>query len=202
MTEVDLNSAKRDFARRRIFEAARKAFVVYGVDAVTMEQIALAAGTRRSTVYNHFRDKDAILRAIADDFGGQLSALADELPGPAPTRVEIDAWVRNVSEFAHREQTPTMMLLQLGMSLSAPPALTGLGDAFMQTLAEKIPAFAKATAPASKNALARARASAALRQLGTACALSSQRRDSEMANAALTVAAEMLERFIQEQHDD
>lgn len=67
----------RDAVRRRIFAAARPLFSARGYDAVTMQQIAAALDYTPGALYRHFRDKDALVRALADeDFRAFFAAFA------------------------------------------------------------------------------------------------------------------------------
>ena len=61
---------RRKATRERICSAAREIFLTQGYAAATVEQIALAAGVGRSTLYTHFGDKGDLLAAIADDYFG------------------------------------------------------------------------------------------------------------------------------------
>jgi AcrR family transcriptional regulator len=60
----------QDELRERILDAARELFVAEGVEAVSMRKIADKIGYSATTLYNHFDDKDALLRALCEaDFG-------------------------------------------------------------------------------------------------------------------------------------
>ncbi len=193
-----LRDARRSFTRQRIAAAAREVFAQHGLQAATMEQIAAAAGTRRSTLYNHFRDKEEILAAIAQSFGEGLVRLIERLPSPDPTRAEIDRWVREIAAFSVEERTPTILLMQLGLAVEAPPVVQHFGLALMQALADRLPAFAQAIEPGPDHELVQARASVVLRQIGSACATHMLGEDEARAEAMLTVAAELFARFIEE----
>ena len=191
-----LKDARRGFTRARIRAAARAVFAEHGLDGATMEQIAQAAGTRRSTVYNHFRDKDEILGEIAREFGEQVVAVIGHLPmGPAP-RAELEGWVREIAALTVREKAPTILLLQLGMAMEAPEAVHDFGARMMRAMAERQPAFRRAVEPGPEQGLVRARASVVLRQIGFACSAFIQGDPS--ANDMIIVAAELLERFIED----
>lgn len=47
--------------------AALKLFSQYGFNRTSMADIARAAGISRATLYSHFKDKEQLFRAIADD---------------------------------------------------------------------------------------------------------------------------------------
>ncbi len=58
-----------------------------------MEQIAQASGIQSSTLCLHFRDKDEVLHAIAEDYTGKLRKLVATLLGPVPSREALSTWV-------------------------------------------------------------------------------------------------------------
>jgi AcrR family transcriptional regulator len=191
-----LRDARRSFTRARICAAAREVFSTHGFATATLEQIAQAAGTRRSTLYNHFQDKDEILGAIAEDYGAGMVELIEQLPGPHPSRAVIDRWVRQVAAFTVKERTPTALLIRLGDQLEVPAALEALGGRILTALAARLPAFRRALKPGQ--GLALARASVTVQQLGQACLHYGRQQDSAMAQHMLTVAAELFERFLRE----
>src|SRR5262245_29715695 len=51
--------------RDRILDAAREVFVKEGVEAVTMRAIADRIEYTATAIYHHFRDKNALLRELA-----------------------------------------------------------------------------------------------------------------------------------------
>jgi AcrR family transcriptional regulator len=60
----------QDELREKILDAARELFVAEGVEAVSMRKIADKIGYSATTLYNHFDDKEALLRALCEaDFG-------------------------------------------------------------------------------------------------------------------------------------
>jgi len=56
--------AERQRLRILIIDAARELFVSRGVEAVTMREIAKRIGYSATSIYLHFADKEAVLRAI------------------------------------------------------------------------------------------------------------------------------------------
>lgn len=193
-----LKDARRSFTRQRICAAARAVFAEQGLDGATMEQIAQAAGTRRSTVYNHFRDKQEILAEIAREFGGRTVEMIDRLPEGRPSRAELQAWVREIGAFAVRERAPTILLLQLGMAFEAPEQVHDFGARMMRAMAERLPAFRRALEPGAEQGLIQARALVVLREIGFACAAQLRGDDPATVQNMMTVAGELLERFIED----
>lgn len=71
--------------RRKVLDAARKAFAEDGLD-VRVEKVARRAGVGVGTVYRHFPTKEDLLQALADDrFAGLADAARMALADP-------DAW--------------------------------------------------------------------------------------------------------------
>lgn len=68
--------AERLQLRTLIIDAARELFVSKGVEAVTMREIAKRIGYSATSIYLHFADKEAVLRAILDT---DMLALATSL---------------------------------------------------------------------------------------------------------------------------
>jgi AcrR family transcriptional regulator len=71
--------------RTLIIDAARELFVSKGVEAVTMREIAKGIGYSATSIYSHFADKEAVLRAICDtDFLALATSLKDIMQIPDP----------------------------------------------------------------------------------------------------------------------
>lgn len=50
--------------RRRIIEAAAELMYVRGVSSTTLDDVRAASGTSKSQLYNHFADKEQLVRAV------------------------------------------------------------------------------------------------------------------------------------------
>lgn len=59
-----LGRPKDPAKRAAILSAAKQLFAEHGMDGVSMDQIAQAAGVSKLTVYSHFGDKDGLLGAV------------------------------------------------------------------------------------------------------------------------------------------
>jgi AcrR family transcriptional regulator len=69
--------------RRGLLEGAARAFAEQGLRAATMQSVARAAGVAKATLYNHFRTKDEVARALLAVELDRLTALAAERPPAA-----------------------------------------------------------------------------------------------------------------------
>jgi len=68
--------AEKQQLKTLIIDAARELFVTKGVEAVSMREIAKRIGYSATSIYLHFKDKEALLRAICDtDFLALASSL-------------------------------------------------------------------------------------------------------------------------------
>ncbi|MCH6469142.1 TetR/AcrR family transcriptional regulator [Sinomonas terrae] len=80
--------------RDRIVEVARDIFRAKGYDAVSMDEVAKAAGVGAGTLYRHFPTKedlyDAVLEAWAERVNG---AVERALSLDAPSRERLMAWL-------------------------------------------------------------------------------------------------------------
>lgn len=77
--------------RERILATALSAFNDFGEPKVTTSAIADALNISPGNLYYHFRNKDAIIDALFEQFEGRLSELLDAPPPPAITFE--DAWL-------------------------------------------------------------------------------------------------------------
>jgi AcrR family transcriptional regulator len=76
---------ERQQFRTLIIDAARDLFVSKGIEAVTMREIAKRIGYSATSIYLHFADKEALLRAICDtDFLKLATTLKEILSIPDP----------------------------------------------------------------------------------------------------------------------
>lgn len=79
--------AHRDQVRARVFGALREQLYEHGFDAVTLSGIAAAAGVGRTSIYNHFPDRQALLVAFveheAQRYVTDLDAALEQARSPA-----------------------------------------------------------------------------------------------------------------------
>ncbi|MGY1743193.1 MULTISPECIES: TetR family transcriptional regulator [unclassified Blastococcus] len=72
--------------RAGLLRGAATAFAATGLRDTTMQAIAAAAGVAKATLYNHFRTKDDVVRAL---LAAELGALADEAAALPPVEALV-----------------------------------------------------------------------------------------------------------------
>jgi AcrR family transcriptional regulator len=92
-----------------VLAAARRLFAERGVEAVTMEEVAQAAGVAKGTVFHRFGDRAGLALALLDDHERDLQERIVRGPPPlgpgAPPRDRLLAFLAALAEltFAHRD---------------------------------------------------------------------------------------------------
>jgi AcrR family transcriptional regulator len=186
--------SRRERTRDKVCSAAREVFLAQGYSAATMEQIAVAAGVGRSTLYTHFADKNEILAEIAERHLVSVTAVIAQLPGPKPSRRQIDRWIQEFAEFSLRERSPTMLLISANFLIDAPPAAREFGAKVMRLYAGRLPVFAQALE--HEGGLEWTRATAAVRELSWALVQYAAHGAGEREAHMLEVAGDLLEQLV------
>lgn len=99
---------RRDAAehRQRILEVARHLFAQQGVEAVSMHQIALAAGIGQGTLYRRYTNKNELcmdlLREQHERFGEEIAALVAQSPN-APALERLKSVLAKMIQFLEEQ---------------------------------------------------------------------------------------------------
>lgn len=128
-TEDLKTDRRRARTRAALLQAGQSLFAAQSVDAVSIDDIVLAADVAKGSFYNHFTDKDALAREIAARVRAEAEAQVDEanagITDPALRMARAQAvFVR----FAARnpERARAMMRLHAGATLPNAPMNRGL----------------------------------------------------------------------------
>jgi AcrR family transcriptional regulator len=92
--------------RARILAAASDLFAAQGYEATTMQQIVKAAGTSIGNVYFYFPDKAALMLALIDELGTQVTTEIDARLVSAPlgrSRFAIAVYIGALAFLKRRE---------------------------------------------------------------------------------------------------
>lgn len=110
ITNSKTENKPKETTKERIFSASLDLFSQKGFDAVSVREIAREVGIRESSIYNHYKGKEAILDAILDYF---MSGLNLDSPSEEALDQLIDQGPDIYFEvgarmFIERVNTPTM----------------------------------------------------------------------------------------------
>lgn len=76
MSEV-IKKSRSELKREAIIEAAKKAFIEYGVKGTSMDKLSELAQVSKRTVYNHFATKEALVMHIMSSLWRQATVQID-----------------------------------------------------------------------------------------------------------------------------
>jgi AcrR family transcriptional regulator len=94
-----------EFRTREILAAARRLIQDRGVEAMTMEEIAAAAGVAKGTVYLYFQGKDDLVQALLSQVGENLVRdLEALLEIPESAREKLNRLVTFLLELLEQER--------------------------------------------------------------------------------------------------
>jgi AcrR family transcriptional regulator len=109
-----------DARRREILSGARSCFARYGYEGATVRRLEEATGLSRGAIFHHFRDKDSLFLAVAEDDTAAMVATVTEhgmvqvmrdlverahaadVPGWLGTQLEVSRRLRTDPDFARR----------------------------------------------------------------------------------------------------
>lgn len=80
---VERRERERTEIRVKILDAARELFAREGYEHVTMRRIADAIEYSATTIYNHFEDKDDLVKALCEEDFARLLGALQAAPRPA-----------------------------------------------------------------------------------------------------------------------
>jgi AcrR family transcriptional regulator len=94
-----------EFRTREIMAAARRLMQSHGAEAVTMEEIAAAAGVAKGTVYLYFQGKDQLVQALISQVGeNMLAAIEAITQGPGSPPVKVSQVASLILDYLMRER--------------------------------------------------------------------------------------------------
>jgi AcrR family transcriptional regulator len=88
--------------RERILQAARELFYRDGINAVSVDALAAAAGTNKMTLYRHFASKDELVAEYLTELSAQADAVWEQARAahPQDAQAQLRAVLKRVSQFA------------------------------------------------------------------------------------------------------
>ncbi|MCP2163810.1 TetR/AcrR family transcriptional regulator [Goodfellowiella coeruleoviolacea] len=123
-----------DARRRQILDGSRSCFARFGYEGATVRRLEEATGLSRGAIFHHFRDKESLFLALAEDDAhrmaevvaeqGLVQVMRDLLSSPRPpreaehpadwlgTRLEVSRRLRTDPEFRARWAERSQQLTQ------------------------------------------------------------------------------------------
>lgn len=160
-----------------------------------MDEIAVAAGLRRSTIYLHYKDKAEILAEVISDYTPNARAILATLPGPNPTPKQLQRWVGDVAKFVAKERVPLSIIWELRRNRAHMASLGKLTRELLAGMGENNPPFVEASTDKA-DPLLRARALLLLQELTYACEVSLDDTGGSLGKALLQITAEDFHAFL------
>ncbi len=77
--------------RQRLLDAAAAEFAAKGLDGARIDDISVAAGLAKGTVYNYFDSKIDVFRAVIEEWSHRTDELRDPVPPDAPVADQLRA---------------------------------------------------------------------------------------------------------------
>ena len=72
-------SAERlEATRRRVLDGARRAFAAHGYEGATVRVLEEETGLSRGAIFHHFRDKESLFLAVAEDDAAEMADVVAE----------------------------------------------------------------------------------------------------------------------------
>jgi TetR/AcrR family transcriptional regulator, transcriptional repressor of aconitase len=97
-----------DARRREILAGARACFARYGYEGATVRRLEEETGLSRGAIFHHFRDKESLFLAVAEDDTAAMVRTVD--------RNGLVQVMRDLLELAHSEEVPGWLGTQLEVS--------------------------------------------------------------------------------------
>ena len=85
----------------RILDAAEDLFAEYGYAATSLGDVADRVGIRTPSLYNHFRNKEALYLAVLERLLGVFEAPLETLQSAPLTRDSVLAWLDTTVRLHH-----------------------------------------------------------------------------------------------------
>jgi AcrR family transcriptional regulator len=117
-----VSATERDATRRRLIEAGTQEFAERGLAGARFDQISLAAGHAKGTIYNYFDSKEELFFTIVEQWCSLLAGAVDRSV-PIPARNQLRRIAELDVEIARKDPDLARVVVQ------HMPALTGTHNA-------------------------------------------------------------------------
>jgi AcrR family transcriptional regulator len=115
---VTVNDADSRPTAQRVLDAAEDLFAEKGYAATSLGDVADRVGIRPPSLYNHFRNKEALYTAVLDRLLDAFTAPLAELQDQPITRVRIYDWLETIVRLHHSRPNLARLLQHAALSKS------------------------------------------------------------------------------------
>jgi AcrR family transcriptional regulator len=106
-----VSASEREATRRRLIEAGKQEFAERGLAGARFDEISLAAGHAKGTIYNYFDSKEALFFTIVDEWCEKLID-AFVMPDDASARDQLLAIASIDVEIARKDRDLARVVVQ------------------------------------------------------------------------------------------
>jgi AcrR family transcriptional regulator len=133
-----VNEDVKQSSRVRLLEAAAAEFARVGVDRANINEISLAAGLAKGTVYNYFASKRALFLAVVEEASARAAQGAEAVPVNAPTEQRLRALLSSDLDWVRRDQDFARVLVREVLSADPRfyPDIVAAAAPFVQRVAD------------------------------------------------------------------
>lgn len=187
MSIAERKAREKDEREQRIKEAARRIASDEGWNAVTIRRLADEIEYSQPVIYSHFKNRDAIVSAVAvDGFGEIAKLLRGARESSSNDRLALENVVTAYIDFALNQTAlyEAMLVLSGGLRFAQPDVQTELRDAF-EALANVVAPFCQEVDTATETLWAALHGAAELERHGRIRPVSRARRLSLIVRSVL-----------------
>lgn len=130
--------------RRALLDQALALAAERGPDALTVREAARRAGVTEAAPYRHFRSKEALVAALAEEGFGALLERTRRALARAPRRSRARLTALGVSYLRFAQEHPAHFRVMFGRDLARSHGFRGVGDLAQACFAELIGAVSRA----------------------------------------------------------
>jgi len=112
----DASNPARKPTAERILDAAEDLFAEKGYSATSLGDVADRVGIRSPSLYNHFRNKEALYSAVLDRLLEDFGAPLQELRESPITRQSIYQWLETIVRMHHERPNLARLLQHAALS--------------------------------------------------------------------------------------
>lgn len=106
-----MSASEKEAIRRRLIEAGKAEFAARGLAGARFDEISVAAGHAKGTIYNYFPSKEALFFEIVGEWCALMSG-PDTMPDGAPARERLLAIALHDVEIARKDPELALVVVQ------------------------------------------------------------------------------------------